>query len=168
MRNVSPSLPGLLCSAPPALLATPPKCMQPSLEPARPYSSPLGRCLPRGGPNYPSPLRFRWNLPPLLLFLVASSFFCSTHHWLMDHSSRTHLAYAVCRLLSHAILNTRISCASLRHRVCFQEVGFLSCPGASPLRSIRRLRYPVRGCPEETGHRPHVRTHPYATVSQSL
>ena len=113
MRNFPPSLPRLLRSAPTALLATPPKCTQPSLEPARTYSSPLGRCLPRGGPNYPSPLRFRWNLPPLLLFRVASSFFCSTHHWLMDHSSRTHLAYAVCCLLSHAILNTRISCASL-------------------------------------------------------
>ncbi len=54
------------------------------------------------------------------------------------------------------------------HRVCFLEAGCLSCPGSSPLRSVRCLRHPVRGCPKETGHRPYVRTHPYATVAQSL
>ena len=32
---------------------------------------------------------------------------------MLDHAARTHLAYVVCRLLSHAILNTRISCSSL-------------------------------------------------------
>ena len=48
----------------------------------------------------------------MLRFRVAASFFCSTHHWISDHAARTHLAYVVCRLLSHAILNTRISCFS--------------------------------------------------------
>ena len=49
----------------------------------------------------------------MLQFRVAFSFFCSTQHWLLDHSARTHLAYVVCRLLSHAILKTRISCFNL-------------------------------------------------------
>ncbi len=68
----------------------------------------------------------------MLRFRVASSFFCSTHHWLMDHSARTHLAYAVCRLLSHAILKTRISCSSLTGSVSWRLAASGSLAQARP------------------------------------
>ena len=66
----------------------------------------------------------------MLLFRVASSFFCSTHwhhsSWLRDHSARTHLAYAVCRLLSHVRLKTRISCSSLTGSVSWRLAASLA------------------------------------------
>ena len=167
MRNFSPSLPRLLRSAPPALLATPPKCMQPSLEPARAYSYPPGSLPPPGGTKLPvstsvpvesSALAF---IPRLVLLLLLHPPLANGP--LLTHPPRVRrLPLALPRHFEYAHLLRQ------SHRVCFQEAGCLSCPGASPLRSIRRLRHSVRGCPKETGHRPHVRTHPYATVAQSL
>ena len=38
---------------------------------------------------------------------------CSTHHWRLVQSARAHLAYTVCRLLSHPHLKMRISRSNL-------------------------------------------------------
>ena len=142
MRNLSPSLPRLLRSAPPALLATPPKCMQPSLEPARTYSYPPGSLPPSGMSQLPVspsvPVEASAFVPisrGILLLLF--------HPPLDDGPLRSHpprvrrLPLALPRHFedSHLLLQPL--------RVCVLEVGCLACPGSSPLRSIRRLRHSV-------------------------
>ena len=151
MRNFSPSLPRLLCSAPPALLATPPKSMLPSLEPARTYSFPPGS-LPPPGVNQ-SPVSPAVPVGSSAFVPISRGILLLLFHPPLDGGP----------LRTHPPRVRRLSLALPRHfedshlllqplRFCVLEVGCLICPGSSPLRSIRRLRHSVRGFPKETGH----------------
>jgi hypothetical protein len=144
-----------------------PKCVRPSLEPAASIRYPPG--------SLPAPRGYQITRPPF-------GFSCNLR---LGPGSASHLPSSVPPTIGMGPLRThpprvrRLPLALPRqfedtnllrqsHRVCCLEAGCLSCPGSSPLRAFRSLRYPVRGCRKEEGQRPQVRTHPYTAVTQSF